>query len=889
MPAADPALTDALADRYRLLTELGAGGMATVYRALDLRHDREVAVKVLHRDLAASLGAERFLVEIRTTARLQHPHILPLLDSGEAGGALYYVMPLAPGESLRAKLERERQLPIPETVRLIGEVASALTYAHRAGVVHRDIKPENILLQDGRAVVADFGIALAVTQAAGPRLTQSGISLGTPSYMSPEQAMGDRAVNARSDVYALGVVAYELLTGEPPFTGGSMQSVVARILTERPRAPSTMRDTVPPAMDEAVLQALATLPADRFADATAFAEALASSLSGASAAAARLVSGPQGAPGARQRSRRGPGVMMAAVGVLGIAVGVVVGRGAGKDVGTPAVYDVAMPDSLPLDEASALTHGFGWSPRAISVDPQGEFVVYPAPQDSSTQLWRRSLLDDALTPIRGTTGGTTPRVSPDGRRLAFVVGARTVVVPVEGGRPTVLLERDVPQTLEWVSPTRLLATTHDGKRLLWIDVDPVRVTPDSDKPPSFRCLVGHWIATTNQLLCSGASGAVTLTRLPQWDSTRVVQQRGRGTEPGTELTNVSGARLVGDRYLLWLDGDGTLTGARIDLATAEIGPPVSLVRGIRLDVMGRAQLDLDARGTLVFATGGAGSSVRLVQSSPGRTPEPLLLETAAYERIDLRADGRALAAVVKAAESFELRLYDLRSGARQVLLRAPYINQPLWSPDGSRLAVAVRDANGWALLHGDPTRSGGLDTVLRMGVSRMVVSDYPGTGVLLAQTDDSRLARIDLGANVRVDTLPIGAVFPTRAPGGRLLAWYDELRQELYAGPYPLSGQQHLVAEAGFEPLWLSSTELLYRMGNRWLLATLDAASGEPVSAPRLWGRDPRFVDTPGWSNRTTHDGGILYAQSLEADVVRSLRVIPGFSLRLQAAVGAVR
>ena len=209
-------IRDALADRYRIDRELGAGGMATVYLAHDLKHDREVAIKVVHQELAAALGGERFLAEIKTTARLQHPHILPLLESGEAGGLLYYVMPFVAGESLRDRLNREKQLPIEDAVRIAREVADALGYAHGHGIVHRDIKPENILLQGNHAAVADFGIALAVQSAGGTRLTQTGLSLGTPNYMSPEQAMGDKTIDARSDIYALGAVTYEMLTGEPP-------------------------------------------------------------------------------------------------------------------------------------------------------------------------------------------------------------------------------------------------------------------------------------------------------------------------------------------------------------------------------------------------------------------------------------------------------------------------------------------------------------------------------------------------------------------------------------------------------------------------------------------------------------------------------------------------
>ncbi|HEV8151137.1 MAG TPA: serine/threonine-protein kinase, partial [Gemmatimonadales bacterium] len=270
-------LTAALAGRYAIERELGQGGMATVYLARDLRHDRSVALKVLRPELAAVIGAERFLQEIRVTAGLQHPHILPLHDSGEIEHFLYYVMPYVEGESLRERLTRERQLAIDDAVRIATEAASALAYAHGRGVIHRDIKPENILLASGAsgaAVVADFGIARAVTAAGGGRLTETGLSLGTPQYMSPEQATADRELDGRSDVYALGCVVYEMLTGEPPHTGPTTQSVIAKLLTEDPRPLRSGRPSVPAHVAGAVHKALARLPADRFRGAAEFAEAL---------------------------------------------------------------------------------------------------------------------------------------------------------------------------------------------------------------------------------------------------------------------------------------------------------------------------------------------------------------------------------------------------------------------------------------------------------------------------------------------------------------------------------------------------------------------------------------------------------------------------------------
>jgi TolB-like protein/Tfp pilus assembly protein PilF len=267
-------LQTAIAGRYRIARELGAGGMATVYVARDVKHDREVALKVLRPDLTAALGAERFLQEVRITARLDHPHILTLIDSGEAEGFLYYVLPYVKGESLRAWLTREGQLQIADALRVASQVASALDYAHRHGVIHRDIKPENILLHEGEAMVADFGIALAVREAGAERMTQSGLSLGTPHYMSPEQATGDRDLDARADIYSLGAVVYELLAGEPPHTGPNARAVIAKLLTTAPTRLRILRDTVPEGVDAAVARALAKVPADRFTTAAQFALAL---------------------------------------------------------------------------------------------------------------------------------------------------------------------------------------------------------------------------------------------------------------------------------------------------------------------------------------------------------------------------------------------------------------------------------------------------------------------------------------------------------------------------------------------------------------------------------------------------------------------------------------
>jgi eukaryotic-like serine/threonine-protein kinase len=270
-----PRLKAALADRYRIERELGRGGMATVYLADDVKHHRQVAIKVLRPDLASLLGPDRFLREVEIAAKLNHPHILPLYDSGDADGFLFYVMPYVRGESLRLKLEREKQLSVEEALALTRQVASALGHAHAHDVIHRDIKPENILLYEGEAMVADFGIALAMSVAADERLTQTGLVVGTPEYMSPEQSTSERALDARSDVYSLGCVLYEMLAGEPPYAGKNAQALIAKRLVDPVPAVRRLRAAVPANIEQALMQALAKAPADRFISASAFAEALA--------------------------------------------------------------------------------------------------------------------------------------------------------------------------------------------------------------------------------------------------------------------------------------------------------------------------------------------------------------------------------------------------------------------------------------------------------------------------------------------------------------------------------------------------------------------------------------------------------------------------------------
>jgi len=436
-------LSTALADRYRLERELGQGGMATVYLAEDVKHHRQVAIKVLRPELAAALGHERFLREITTTANLRHPHILPLYDSGEADGFLYYVMPLVEGESLRDRLDREKQLPLADALGIAREVADALSYAHSRGIVHRDIKPENILLESGHAVVADFGIARAVTAAGGEKLTGTGMAVGTPQYMSPEQAAGEQDLDGRSDLYSLGCVLFEMLAGQPPFTGPTVESVVHQHLMAIPPPVTQLRPSVPPEVVAALQRALAKAPADRFNPVAQFAVALAPSAVAA-------------APGLRDpRSRAAMGIGAAAL-LAAVAIIVLLVRrsGGGPDVTIGRTMQVTREPGLEVDPA---------------LSPDGASIAYAAGPTNAMQIYVRQVSGGRPVALTNDTTDNFrwPRWSPDGSRIAYQSSDGIFVVPALGGPPRLVVRIDSSAFNIWATAITGFDWSPDGTRIAW--------------------------------------------------------------------------------------------------------------------------------------------------------------------------------------------------------------------------------------------------------------------------------------------------------------------------------------------------------------------------------------------------------------------------------------
>jgi eukaryotic-like serine/threonine-protein kinase len=672
-------ISGALSGHYRLEDEIGAGGMATVYLAQDLRHDRRVAVKVLRPELAAVIGAERFLAEIKLTANLQHPHILPLFDSGEADSFLFYVMPYVEGESLRDRLNREKQLAVPDALRIAGEVASALDYAHRHGVIHRDIKPENILLHDGRALVADFGIALAASKAGGTRMTETGMSLGTPHYMSPEQAMGERDITARSDIYALGAVLYEMLTGDPPFTGSTAQAIVARVVTESPRPLMPQRHTIPPHVEGAVLTALEKLPADRFATAALFAEALANPTATRPTARTATLSPatPADAPRSRLRDPIVLGLAAVALAALGLAA-------TSLRRPAPAAELPTVRFQYTGSDSAEVSGNYPW-PAAIS--PDGGRLVYTVEQPGGSRMFYSRRADQLEGhPIPGTTNGSQPLFSPDGQWLAFEANGKEKKVRLDGSAPVNIADGGANNGADWtITDELVVGATNKAHGLSRVSVAGGELA-EFTRVDSAKGELDHlWpIASPDgqSVVFSIWTGALATARLAMasLDGGAVAPLGLKGIRPLQVL----------DGALVYVQADGAVMAVPLDLAHHRVaGKAVPVLDPVPVTAAlnGNSAVYVSSGGALV--TGRQTRRAHLMWIGRDGLTRRITPELRDFSSPRVSPDGRRIAVIVSDASKSDVWIYDLDTGTLSRLTTAETVTSAEWTRDGTRVVYAA--------------------------------------------------------------------------------------------------------------------------------------------------------------------------------------------------------
>ena len=806
-------LTAAVSDRYRIERELGQGGMATVYLAEDLKHDRKVALKVLKPELAAVLGAERFVVEIKTTASLQHPHILPLFDSGTADGFLFYVMPFIKGETLRDKLNRETQLSVDEAVKIAVDVADALQYAHEHGVIHRDIKPENILLANGRPMVADFGIALAVSAAAGGRMTETGLSLGTPHYMSPEQATAEKEITARSDEYSLASVLYEMLTGVPPHEGGSAQQTIMRIITETPRPVTDLRRSVPPHVEAAVMKALEKLPADRFPSAADFARALGdpSQIVWQHPARSEIVGGSQTS---KRWLRWVPTVVAVVVTVVA------------------TLNMMRKPDEVarrPLRFMLASTSG---EPvHALSISGDGGTVAYADNADGVMRGYVRRLDSPNVAVIPGVEGLFDLAVSPDGRSLALANSRKQVTfVPLDGGRPRSLAETSIPAGMSWSSRGLVLGMPALSDSIWGLSlVSPAGATTltvlTSPKPKAMH----------HGPIVLGDGVTVLYLDVPM-TSDRAGARLGIGNLKANTFTTTDLVldNLVGFANGIVVYGDGaTFKAARLDIDRHRVvGEPI-IIEGIPPGVDAAV---MASNGTMVMHVVSARYQLELVNERG--EGEMLLRDTVSHLYPRFSPDGKraALSADIKPDGSVWVLDVAGRTLSKLGFRSGGAVD---WTADG-RTIVKADVGRGVSYLAADGSEGVNIrelksarDTTVGSYTLGSVTMSPDGKvavfGSAFGEGFNLVMRRLDGDTTTKpLLVTPATELAPRFSPDGRWLGYSSDEsgRQEIYVQPFPALGHRVQVStDGGEQPVWSADGRLFYRANKSMMVAQLSRGS----------------------------------------------------------------
>ncbi|MFN2563402.1 MAG: protein kinase [Gemmatimonadaceae bacterium] len=864
-----------LGNAYAIERELDGAGMSRVYVAEETAIRRRVVVKVLRPDFAEGLSAERFQREIVLAARLQHPHIVPLLSAGTADGVLYYTMPFVEGESLRGRLRREGELPIPDVVRIMRDVASALAYAHRHGVVHRDIKPENILLTDGGAVVADFGIAKAISVSrtegdggAANTLTQRGTALGTPQYMAPEQATGDSTTDHRADLYALGMVAYEMLAGRPPFAERSVQALMAAHATEVPEAIARRRPNTPPVLGALVMECLEKHPADRPQSAEEIIRAL-DGIVATPGGSPTLLVGRTGLETRTYGRRRtlpwvGAALLAMSAGVLAASI-----RRSNDPVLGPSHsvrrWNLVLPDSAPM--AFIGSAGLGIGRTALGLSPDGSVLAYVARVGGTSRLYIRPLSELRATPVPGSEGAFQPFFSPDSRWVAFFTGTELKKVAVSGGgRPVSLAQLNEPYGGAWLPDGRILIAENQGRFLSAI--------PESGGAPRRLAArltgrIRHPQLLSTGWLLSSSGRLMVLTSLEtgrQYALTRDGLVARDSVRPGETLYG-SSPRYVASGHIVYASSgeDGVLMALPFDAYRRRVlGPPAPVLEGVRQEgEAGLAQWSVADDGTLIYAPGANAGRTRLVWRDRLGTVEPLPFAAADYGEFRLSPDGRMIIARGwPPASAGEFWLLDLTRGTSSKVSVdfETDVYGGVWWPDGRSFLISGLAEPGrpsltfkWSI-----TAPGSRDTVWRNGRINAVSPDGRwlavynpsyGRGVWLASRESPS------GQPTLVDA---DAFFVSFSPDSRWLAFTSSQtgQSEVYVARLPELKERYKVSAAGGEEaIWSRrGDEIVYRFGERWFAVDVSTRDGFTFGRPRLVFEGPH-LNVPGWSHDLSPDG----------------------------------
>jgi eukaryotic-like serine/threonine-protein kinase len=830
----------AMADRYAVERKIGAGGMADVYLAHDARHNRKVAIKVMHHELAIRVGVDRFLREIETTAKLQHPHILPLFDSGRVEGTVFYVMPYVEGESLRARLKRETQLPVADALRITTQIATGLSYAHRHGVIHRDIKPDNVLFQDGQAVVADFGLALPHGDGdAETRMTKAGVSVGTPYYMSPEQAGGQPDVDTRTDIYALGVVLYEMLAGQPPFTGATVQSVFKKVMAEEPRPLVEHRKSIPPHVDAAVAKALEKLPADRWQTAAQFAEAL---------------TGTGALRAARPTRSSFPWVVAA---TLLVALGWMGYRNSRHVVPSPG------PIRFGVEFDRGVQPSFT---PIVRLSADGKQLFVSAMVDRREEVLRRTLDRLDMEVIKGAgqgeqgTGNSRPFVSPDGHWVAYARQKKLWKVPVEGGTAIELATADWAGG-SWGKNGKLVYTRAYNTGL-WMVSEGGGDERMLTKPDTTQAELGHWWP---QFLPDGDHIMFTAYRTPIESATIEVLTVSSGARKVVLTGGVYGF-YVPTGHLLFAVGE-TIRAVPFDLDRFEVnGNALPVVDDVAMNLTdGAAAFDVSENGTLAYLpVDSYVTETDLVLVDRQGNESPALPKRDRYTNPRLSPDGGRVSVDIRSANSMgDVWVFQIgRSGGTRVTAEGGRDFGAEWTPDGRELifsserpffdlyrraADASRPAE--ALLAGSYDRYTG--AVSRDGKLFAFVLAAPGGELWTVSLEGEPKA-------TRYFANGFNLGHPVLSPDGRWMAYDSDesgggVDVFIQSFPDPELKRLKVSPAHGSEPMWTQGgRELVYRDGEKVMAVSIDLANGTS-GPPRVLFAGP-YPDNPGWTRPRSYD-----------------------------------